>query len=713
MGSSLSSPDEARKVRGHVQNLIQGGQTPNTTHATTPTTDTPNENHSQQQIPPPPLTSIRVILKTPLSQGDLFAAFGAHDAILLRDKNFEGFKSLVRAAAGIIADDSDSEEEDEENRQPFGFQVLNAARILHRTLALVWELPNPHDILTESEQSRLNGAIARRLLERDLCRGPYALLWTPILGEGDEERGLQDTDVERDCNRIELLRVILVMASKCMWGPTTTTTNSNNSADNSTTPTSSKKPDFEFTLANDALIGALVRSMFGVLCSQSNHRNGIGGKNNNNNSILPSIIMGGNSSSVPESWSSLADACVSSLVAILSRSDSRFWPSTCAIVRSKPDLIIDSFVHLISSALDPSPTSFHCESISLLWLLLDGVPEFRSESIQKHPELVVDELLPLLLLIIWNHRRCVTSVTNSSASTSSISSQVGLVQMATFIIMVYSSERQFSVSLNRELINKNPLKGAVRFNKYANHFDLLCTVIYKLIFDSDKIFEPLHRVLLTILLNVSPFVQELGKDTATRLLQIFERISKPKFLLEGEDNNQHVFFMLEIFNNLIQYGKGQGWLLYALVRSKHVFEELKNLTLTTTTTTNGKEEHTRNNKFFPTPEWLDGWKSRLSLSVVDATIQYLEPLLIEFCKEHGNEDEILEFVESQSLVGVIPVPHPISIHRYRKSNKTDLSVLVFFWSTVFMRASDSSESPWEAIDESKITLFRVKRKLVG
>jgi hypothetical protein len=236
---------------------------------------------------------------------------------------------------------------------------------------------------------------------------------------------------------------------------------------------------------------------------------------------------------------------------------------------------------------------------------------------------------------------------------------------------------------------------------------LLCAVVHKMIFDSDKIYEPLYRVLLTILLNVSPFVQELGKDTATKLLQLFERAARPKFLLEAEDNNQHVFFMLEIFNNLVQYGKGQGWLLYALVRSKHVFEELRKVMVPASAPPSSSPSPT---KFFPTPEWLTGWKSRLPLAVVDAATAHLEPLLVEFCKEHGNEEEILEFVESQSLVGVVPVPHPIAIHRYRKSPKTDQSVLVFFWSTVFMRASNSSESPWESVDEGKITLFRVRRK---
>jgi hypothetical protein len=193
---------------------------------------------------------------------------------------------------------------------------------------------------------------------------------------------------------------------------------------------------------------------------------------------------------------------------------------------------------------------------------------------------------------------------------------------------------------------------------------------------------------------------------------MFERAARSKFLLEAEDNNQHLFFMLEIFNNLIQYGKGQGWLMYSLVRSKHVLDDIRALTVATTSATTTATTPTPK-KFFPTPEWLQGWRSRLPLAVVDAMTQYLEPLLVEFCKEHGNEDEILDFVEEQSLVGVVPVPHPIAIHRYRRSAKTDHSVLVFFWSTVFLRASESSESPWESADESKISLFKVKKKVAG
>lgn len=65
---------------------------------------------------------------------------------------------------------------------------------------------------------------------------------------------------------------------------------------------------------------------------------------------------------------------------------------------------------------------------------------------------------------------------------------------------------------------------------------------------------------------------------AVKLLHLLEAFSTPWFLFSAPSNHHLVFFLLEIFNNIIQYQfDGNANLVYTIIRKRHVFHALANL----------------------------------------------------------------------------------------------------------------------------------------
>lgn len=65
---------------------------------------------------------------------------------------------------------------------------------------------------------------------------------------------------------------------------------------------------------------------------------------------------------------------------------------------------------------------------------------------------------------------------------------------------------------------------------------------------------------------------------SVKLLHLLEAFSTPWFLFSAPANHHLVFFLLEIFNNIIQYQfDGNSNLVYTIIRKRQVFHALANL----------------------------------------------------------------------------------------------------------------------------------------
>ncbi|XP_017796160.1 PREDICTED: LOW QUALITY PROTEIN: protein HID1 [Habropoda laboriosa] len=414
---------------------------------------------------------------------------------------------------------------------------------------------------------------------------------------------------------------------------------------------------------------------------------------------------------------------------------------------------------------------FHQELLVFFWKMCDYNKKFLYYVLKSSD--VLEVLVPILYHL------------NDSRADQS---RVGLMHIGVFILLLLSGERNFGVRLNKPYTATVPMDIPV-FT--GTHADLLVTVFHKIITTGHQRLQPLFDCLLTILVNVSPYLKTLSMVASTKLLHLLEAFSTPWFLFSAPTNHHLVFFLLEIFNNIIQYQfDGNSNLVYTIIRKRQVFHALANLPSDCNTIARslskrqrrhmpastshenvneaamegfptgiekmtekesahplspsvsvdvGKPNHQNNvggtedlmnsnknsvipkggirvaehtnssnniNQWVPSSEWVYQWKSKLPLQTIMRLLQVLVPQVEKICIDKGltDESEILKFLQHGTLVGLLPVPHPILIRRYQANAGTTAWFRTYMWGVIYLR---NVEPPiWYDTD---VKLFEIQR----
>lgn len=278
--------------------------------------------------------------------------------------------------------------------------------------------------------------------------------------------------------------------------------------------------------------------------------------------------------------------------------------------------------------------------------------------------------------------------------------RVGLVHICTFVLLKVSGERPFCVALNKPFTESLPLGDLPLFE--GSHADLIVVTLHKLVVNGGDKLAALYNCFLTIICNLSPYSKSLSLVASVKLVNLFELFTSPRFLYQAEANHVYVALLLEIFNNIIQYQYGGNpHLVYAIVRRKAVFESLDKLTLPTAIahaksvddepTTNGeriRDKQQQVPRFTPTQEWLARVKADLPLSTISRLLQHLGPQLDELVAQAEfalDDTHILDFIKNTTMVGLLPVPHPIVIRKYQPNNFTALWFTAYLWGVIFLQ----------------------------
>lgn len=102
--------------------------------------------------------------------------------------------------------------------------------------------------------------------------------------------------------------------------------------------------------------------------------------------------------------------------------------------------------------------------------------------------------------------------------------------------------------------------------------------------------------------------------------------------------------------------------------------------------------------FVPTAAWVRDWQDRLPLYTMTRLLQFLAPQVEALCtREDGastREDEVIDFLKSTTMVGLLPVPHPIVVRRYNPNQYTNLWFTTFLWGVVFLQHQSACPTPW-------------------
>ncbi|ESP03102.1 hypothetical protein LOTGIDRAFT_146834, partial [Lottia gigantea] len=87
------------------------------------------------------------------------------------------------------------------------------------------------------------------------------------------------------------------------------------------------------------------------------------------------------------------------------------------------------------------------------------------------------------------------------------------------------------------------------------------------------------------------------------------------------------------------------------------------------------------------PEWVQSWKQKLPLQTIMRMLQVLVPQVEKICIDKGltDESEILKFLQHGTLVGLLPVPHPILIRKYQANSGTTMWFRTYLWGVIYLR----------------------------
>jgi len=415
------------------------------------------------------------------------------------------------------------------------------------------------------------------------------------------------------------------------------------------------------------------------------------------------------------------DVCLHNLLVLLEvNSWSNIFCKLVEEVRSPLPfkLLFDHIVALLEAvprakmALLPGsvrPFASYQEVLVLLWKLLDCNKAFMTFVLD---ECDVTRVVGPICYFMWTGRK------NAS--------DVGLLHICTFLILLLSGERSFGVGLNRPYAQDLPLQGAPKMHQ-PNFGDLMVVVFHKIIVDGTPRLHSLFNCYMTVLSNISPYIKGWDKVSAMRLLSLFNRFSGRRFLSAAENNNQYIFFLLDVFNNAIQYQyEGNAPLVYGLCVEDQMVRRLVQLEFEDVVLTSPRQAESNGvghggpaggdgaktsevepaqPHFQPTREWFESWKSRLATGALVRMLDTLVPKVSALCtKESGPppEQELLQFIRNSTMVGLLPVPHPIVIRRYQPNHYTTIWFTTYTWGVIFLRNQDASI--WDA---NKIRLFTI------
>ncbi|CAG8593787.1 3735_t:CDS:10 [Funneliformis mosseae] len=206
----------------------------------------------------------------------------------------------------------------------------------------------------------------------------------------------------------------------------------------------------------------------------------------------------------------------------------------------------------------------HQEMMMLCWKFIEINKRFRNYLLET------DKVLDLLVVLLYY------SIENKQDS-----AQLGLVRMCAFILQTLSGDRDFGVKLNKPFENHGSLPANVRIQAFnGTYADYMISSIYVLIATTRGTLHSLYPAYVLTITNVSPYLKNLSVVSSTKLVHLFSQFTSPGFLLAEEGNHRLAEYMLEAFNNIIQYQFSDNpHLIYAILRSPKCFEELSEFTL--------------------------------------------------------------------------------------------------------------------------------------
>ncbi|XDG01949.1 hypothetical protein ABKA04_001564 [Annulohypoxylon sp. FPYF3050] len=223
-----------------------------------------------------------------------------------------------------------------------------------------------------------------------------------------------------------------------------------------------------------------------------------------------------------------------------------------------------------------STTRFSPEIIMLFWEITQCNKRFRSFMIdtQRAHDFVI-----LILFYATEYK--------------ADASKQGVVRMCAFLLQTLSVEKNFGVNLNKQFEGQDTLPAVIRVPGFKGTYaDFLIQSIYNLITRSQGKLSAIYPALLAVINNIAAYLEGINGTTCSKLLQLYNSMSSPSFLLANDSNHDLLRSLLESMNAIIEHQyKKNAHFVYLVLKNRKRFEALRTFTLES-----GQEELERRNR---------------------------------------------------------------------------------------------------------------------
>ncbi|KAI0471069.1 high-temperature-induced dauer-formation protein-domain-containing protein [Xylariaceae sp. FL0804] len=160
-------------------------------------------------------------------------------------------------------------------------------------------------------------------------------------------------------------------------------------------------------------------------------------------------------------------------------------------------------------------------------------------------------------------------------------SKQGVVRMCAFLLQTLSVEKNFGVNLNKSFEGQETLPAIIRIPGFRGSYaDFLIQSIYNLITRSQGKLSAIYPALLAVINNIAAYLEGISRTSCAKLMQLFNSMSSPSFLLANDSNHLLLSSLLESMNAIIEHQyKNNPNFIHMVLKNRKRFEALRSFTL--------------------------------------------------------------------------------------------------------------------------------------
>ncbi|KAJ2509057.1 hypothetical protein IWW47_000250 [Coemansia sp. RSA 2052] len=487
-------------------------------------------------------------------------------------------------------------------------QLLNCVRILTRLVPFAYEAcpdgSTVEDILLWTPRPR-PGSGADYTLGKQLVSAAIDLLFTSgftvppatvgedavvryaIWDNGIGQASSLGSSKDHVSNRVEVLRLVLVLASKTMYVPPAMAAAAPNRALHAMAYNSNKRMvlsllcsllntslkdrtqgwaiPYRNTAAmdpNDALSLQAMQALFVLLEYQA-----------------PTSAENGTATESPAAADSETDESTPSMVLVTGTETGHqnlFRVFTAKLHRTQEfDYLVGSIIRLLEEGMranlsilasvtkQPTRNVMPREATILLWMLLEANAPFKDYLVDHNSSLKLFSALMYFMLNSYNDP-----------------AQAGMVRTISHILHYLSEDSRFATRLMQPF-DQSILPSAMRvIDANLTHADFMINTVYTLLSSSRPHLVPVYSSLLLLMRNVSPYLTQVSQTTADKLVSLFDIISSPAFIISEPYHVRWLIYLLEVFDYVVHYRAADNpHLMYSMVQARSCFTRLKGFDL--------------------------------------------------------------------------------------------------------------------------------------